>query len=492
MPVVGPRFEARGAATDLIASTEREVLYEGPANTGKTRTVLEKMRILMEEPRFSGVRQLWVRKTRKSLTQSVLVEWEESVVGGDHPCIRGTAKRGTRDTYYYAPTDCEIVLGGMDNPDRIMSTQYDIIVYFEATEGELDEWEKLSTRARHKRIPMGSDPGGRPLFWHQLIADCNPAAATHWLNQRAASGKMRRICAKHSDNPTHDSEDQAALDALTGARRGRLRDGLWVSEEGQIWECWDGRAMTCFRDDLLWDRADPSQGYRFDWMFGSMDFGFRHAAVFQAWGVIGEKMYLVAEIYKREKNIEWWAGAIERQLDRWDLESIAADSEDQGSIDYLNDKLGPMAGRDEDPLVVGIKKGPGSRLAGFNQVSDNMGLGRIILCLDAMEEGPCEVSLRRKKPTCTRDEIPSFRWKKTKDGQSDKEDSDPSCDDDGCFAMIYADRWRWGKDFTDTREMRYPPGSLGEVLDHAEVWDQDEGAADELVTSEYDEWGNQT
>ena len=483
-------FEARGASIDLIAATEREILYEGPANTGKTRTVLEKMRMLMEDPEIHGMRQLWVRKTRKSLTQSVLVEWEESVIPRGHACIQGTAKRANRDTYYYPPTDCEIVLGGMDNPDRVMSTQYDVIVYFEATEGELDEWEKLSTRARHKRIPVGTRADGTTVYWAQLIADCNPGAEFHWLNRRALDGRMRRIMAVHSDNPMHHPEDQEALDNLTGARRARLRDGLWVSEEGQIWECWAPREMMCNRRDLLWNQEDPSEGYRFDWCFGSMDFGFRHAGVFQVWGVIGERMYRVAEIYKRGKNIEWWAAAIEKLMDRWDLEVIAADSEDTASIDYLNDKLGPMAGRDEDPLVVGIKKGPGSRIAGFTQVNDNMTLGRIWLCHDAQEEGPCSISMAKRAPTCTEQEIPSFRWKQTKDGQADKEDSDPACNDDGCFAMIYADRWRWGKDFTDDRVMRYPPGSAGEELGHAEVWDEDAQEEDEPLPGEFDQWGD--
>ena len=325
-----------------------------------------------------------------------------------------------------------------------------------------------------------------------MIADCNPSHAGHWLNKRAKLGKMRRIKARHEDNPIFTAQDKFALEQLSGARKARLLFGLWVSEEGQIWEPWDEESMTCNREDLLWDPKDPSQGYRFDWCFGSMDFGFVHAGVFQVWGVIGEAMYLVAEVYKREKNIEWWAGAIERQLDKWDLEGIAADSEDTGSIDYLNDKLGPMGGRDEDPLVIGIKKGPGSRKAGFIQVHDNITLRRIVICNDALEEGPCEVSIRKNKPLSTLEEIPSFRWRKAKDGQAEKEDSDPMCDDDGCFSLIYADRYRWGKDFTDDRELRYAPGSLGEVLDHAETWDaeNDEYDDDELVSDEFDEWGN--
>ena len=486
-------FRAHGASSDLVVAPEREVLFEGPANTGKTRTVLEKCKMVMEDRSLRGVRQLWVRKTRKSLTQSVLVEWEQNVIPRGHPCKVGNAHRGNRDYYYNPATECEIVLGGMDNPDRIMSTQYDLIAFFEATEGELRDWEQLSTRARNKKIRVGTKRNGNPLFWHQMIADCNPGAEFHWLNQRALAGKMRRIKARHKDNPIFDEEDQAALDALSGSRRARLRDGLWVSEEGQIWDCWEPSKMMVYRDDFLWNQNDRSEGYRFDWLFGSMDFGRRHAGVFQVWGVLGSQMVMVAEVYKRERSIMWWADAIERQLDRWDLERIVADSEDLTAIEYLNDRLGSLGGKEEDPLVVGTKKGAGSRKQGFEQVYDSMLAGRILICHDALEEGPCEVSRRGYLPTCTAEEIPSFRWKPVKDGQRMKEDSDPSCTDDGCFAMIYADRWRWGKDFTDTRAIKFVPGSMGDIMDHERVLEEEAARlefSDELLIPEYDQFGN--
>lgn len=464
-----PSFKAYGASADLLAATRREILFEGAANTGKTRTVLEKCKLIMEDRSLRGVRQLWVRKTRKSLSQSVLVEWEQNVIRNDHPCKVGSAHRGNRDFYYNPATDCEIVLGGMDNPDRIMSTQYDIIAFFEATEGVLRDWEQLSTRVRNKKIRVGTKRNGNPLYWHQMIADCNPGPEFHWLNQRALSGKMQRIKARHRDNPVFDEEDQAALDALTGSRRARLRDGLWVSEEGQIWDCWEPSKMMAYRGDYLANPDDRSEGYDFDWLFGSMDFGRRHAGVFQVWGVKGETMVMVAEVYKREKSILWWADAIEKQLDRWDLERIVADSEDMSAIEYLNDRLGPMGGKDESPLVEPCEKGPGSRRAGFEQVYDLMEQGRIVLCHDALEGGPCEVSARAYLPTCTAEEIPSFRWKPVKEGQAMKEDSDPLCTDDGCFAMIYAARWRWGKDFTDRRRLKFVPGSMGDVMEHQDV-----------------------
>lgn len=460
----------------MFASTEREVLYEGVANSGKTRALLEKAYAICTSEDFSGVRMLWVRKTRKSLTESVLVTWEERVLPPNHPCITGVAKRDNRNSYTFPKTGAHIVLGGMDNPDRIMSTEYDFVFYFEATEGDLDDWEKLLTRSRNKRCRMGrysrGKYKGKPFYWHQMIADCNPGPAFHWLNKRAIDGKMRRIKARHSDNPTFDANDQAALDDLTGARHKRLALGLWVSEEGQIWEVWDADTMMCYRKDLLINAKRPTGGYRFDWMFASLDFGKVHAQVFQVWGVIGDTIYRVSEIYRRGMTQVWWGDAIARQMQRWELHAIVADGGGLGVqlIDYLNDRLGPLGNLNQEALVIPARKGPNSRILGFQMVEDKMSLGQIMLCHDAQEEGACPISLGKYKPTCTEQEIEAFVWKKHKDGQPIKEDSDPLCDDDGCFAMIYACDWFWGRDLTDEEDTRSKPGTMGDLMDHDEVF----------------------
>ena len=46
-----------------------------------------------------------------------------------------------------------LIIGGMDNADRIMSTEYDIILVVEATEISEDDAEKLGTRLRNGMMP---------------------------------------------------------------------------------------------------------------------------------------------------------------------------------------------------------------------------------------------------------------------------------------------------------------------------------------------------
>jgi phage terminase large subunit len=239
-------YEPRGGARKLLACHDAEILFCGPAGTGKTRAVCEKSHILAQE--IPGIRILWVRKTRVSMTQSVLVTFENHVLPANHAFKRG-CRREQRASYIY-PNGAEIVLGGLDNVDRIMSTEYDVACVFEATEITADDWEKIGTRLRNGKIGF-----------QQAIADCNPAHPQHWLIQRARAGLMTSIESKHSDNPVCTDEYLARLDALTGHRRARLYLGLWQAAEGLVYP----DMGNCFIE-----HADAPTGA----FYGGMDFGY--------------------------------------------------------------------------------------------------------------------------------------------------------------------------------------------------------------------------
>lgn len=217
----GKPYEPSGGARELFRCRAKEILIEGPANTGKTRAVLEKAHIAAEK--YPGARILFVRATRTSMTQSVLVTYEEKVLPVGHPAKSG-ARRSHRESYHY-PNGSEVVCGGLDNADRLMSTEYDLICLFEATEAVEDDVEKLTTRLRNKVMP-----------YQQLICDCNPAGPLHWLNLRAGRGRMVRILSRHEDNPTVDADYLERLRSLSGALRSRLYEGRWVAADGLVYE----------------------------------------------------------------------------------------------------------------------------------------------------------------------------------------------------------------------------------------------------------------
>ena len=214
-----PTYAPRGGALALFYCHDPEVLIEGPAGTGKSTAALEKL--FLCATKYAGMRALIIRKTRASCTESVLVTWEHKVVPPGHPILNGP-DRAHRQRYSF-PNGSDIVIGGMDNVTRIMSTEFDLIYAPEAIEFTEDEIEQLTTRLRHGVMP-----------YQQLIMDTNPGPPSHWLNQRCNAGRTTRILSRHEDNPTISLTYLNTLRALTGARRARLYEGRWAAQEGLV------------------------------------------------------------------------------------------------------------------------------------------------------------------------------------------------------------------------------------------------------------------
>ena len=216
-------FKPYGAVQKAWASKAPRVLVDGPAGTGKTRGLLEKA--FVAAAKYNRARILLCRKTRASMTETVLVTWEDKVLPPGSSIKMGAARR-TRSVYSF-PNGSEIVIAGLDNPERIMSSEYDLIICFEATEISEDDVELLDTRLRNGVMP-----------YQQLILDCNPAGPNHHLKRRADRGWFERLPSRHEDNPVlwNGSDWTEAgrlylsrLDALTGHRRSRLLEGHWAA-----------------------------------------------------------------------------------------------------------------------------------------------------------------------------------------------------------------------------------------------------------------------
>ena len=229
-----------------------ELLFTGAAGTGKSFGILLLLHLLSS--RVPNLRILIARKTRESLTESVLVTYEQEVLPltGDQWLADG-CKRRVRQSYQY-PNKTEWIVGGLDKPTKILSTSYDIIFINEAIELTEEDWETLQSRI------------GRPERSHGLnclIGDTNPGAESHWLKARCDNGRCELWPSFHEDNPgLHDGENWtdaglsylARLDRLTGTRKARLRQGIWAAGEG----AWFDRFGPEHQSDLAeYDPAFP-------------------------------------------------------------------------------------------------------------------------------------------------------------------------------------------------------------------------------------------
>lgn len=291
-----------GGIEKVWKSRATEVLAPGPAGTGKTRGILEKVHLyLLKYPKTRG---LICRKTRASMTESVLVTFEARVV--QVGCDLNNQSRRTRSSYDY-DNGSVLVVGGLDNPDRIMSTEYDIIAVFEATECSEDDWEKLTTRLRNGKGP-----------YHQIVADCNPASPSHWLKRRADRGQMEVFECRHQDNPVlwdrqaKDWTEQgrkylATLQSLTGHRRARLLDGKWSAAEGLVYPEFNTATHVVASMPAGWEKWPKLR---------SIDFGFVHPFVCQWWAIDPDgRMWLYREIYQTKRTVAEHAAIINRYSD---------------------------------------------------------------------------------------------------------------------------------------------------------------------------------
>lgn len=144
---------------------------------------------------------------------------------------------GERPEKYNYPNGSIIWVGGMDNPDKVLSSERDMIYVNQAEELDLADWETLATRVTGRA-------GNMP--YAQLLGDCNPAGSMHWIRQRAKENKLRMILSKHTDNPMLYKDDNtltaqgvrsmATLQKLSGVRYKRLYLGEWATAEGAVYD----------------------------------------------------------------------------------------------------------------------------------------------------------------------------------------------------------------------------------------------------------------
>ena len=229
---------------------------------------------------YPGLRILICRATRASLTESVLVTYEQEILHADGmEAIAAGCLRRVRQSYLY-PHGSEIVVGGLDRPAKIFSTSWDLIYVNEAIEVTEDAWEALASRLRRP---------GRAAWLGYMIGDTNPGDPAHWLRRRAIDGHTALWDTLHAANPrlhtgrTWTREGLAylqQLQRLTGSRRKRLLDGLWAAGEGAWFDGFD--ATTHVSDAADYSRDLP--------VYLAIDSGPHSAAVWLQFGSPGVRV----------------------------------------------------------------------------------------------------------------------------------------------------------------------------------------------------------
>lgn len=398
----------------------KELLICGPAGTGKTYGVLSILHCLARD--YPGMRILFVRATRASLTESVLVTFEQKVLPADgYAWLAEGQQRSHRQSYKY-PNGSEIVLAGLDrSPTRVLSTEWDIVFCNESTELQATVWETISSRL---------DRPGRASRFGWLWGDTNPDGPQHWLKRRADSGKTTLWTTVHEANPLlfdglrwtpAGLKYLHRLDALTGVRYLRLRKGLWAGAEGLVYDQYDPAVHDLTRDQL-------PKGWR-DWRrIRAVDFGFTNPFVCGWWLIDGDgRMYLDRELYGTKRLVSDWAKLVVRHTGDETIEATPADwdAEDRATMEAGDVRT--------TPAFKGVKEGIEAVQLRLRKADD--GRPRIYFLDDSLIERDPEL-VDARKPTRTTEEFAGYVWLPPQPGKPPKEEP-RKVDDHGMDMMRY-------------------------------------------------------
>ena len=236
-------FTFYGAAKEFVKYQGAEAVIHGPAETGKTISALWKLHLCALK--YPGASIVIARKVLSSTYSTVLQTFIKKVLI-DEEAWGVKSYGGEKSQWFDYSNDSRIWIAGMDKSSKILSAEHDIIYVNQAEEIELSDWETITTRTTGRA-------GNMP--YAQTIGDANPGGSQHWVLKREG---LKLFKSRHVDNPALYDVDGTLtrqgkitierLQSLTGVRRKRLYEGLWVTAEGAVYDMFDRHIHAIDRD----------------------------------------------------------------------------------------------------------------------------------------------------------------------------------------------------------------------------------------------------
>jgi len=392
----------------------------GAAETGKTYAMCLKVHLCA--CKYPGSAIAILRKTQTSCYTTILRTFTEKILGPDvqqWPCESyGGLNKPERFNY---DNGSVVFIGGLDKASRILSAEFDLVAVNQAEELTLNEWEILTTRTTGRA-------GNMP--YSQTIGDCNPAWPAHWIYNRES---LRLFYSRHSENPAlfdqatgaitaQGQRTMAVLEALTGLRRTRLLEGKAVQAEGVIYEAWDDSVH------LIYAEAVP----RLRRFVASQDWGYTHPGVLGVWGLDNDgRMYLVAQVYRTKKTIDWWIEQAKGLNEEFGIEAFVCDPSEPAYIEqYRQAGLNAVAAFSRvRPGIDAVKQ----RL----QLADDH-LPRLFIVRDSLRG--FDIALRAEHgPYAVEQEFSGYVWANTRSQEQPVKETDDGMDMVR-YGVAYVDR----------------------------------------------------
>lgn len=383
-----------GSARDVFTCKEDEILLAGPAGTGKSLGILQKSHLMLSKyPKSKG---FMARKTRASMTNSCMATFQDHVLH-----VADKVHLHKQDQQYNYPNGSIFAIVGLDDPEKIKSTDWDFGYIQEATECTLDDWEIATTRLRNWKIP-----------YQQLMADCNPDKPNHWLKLRCDSHITKLMPSHHEDNPMlfdHILKDWTPegkkylkkLQRLSGVRYKRLYRGLWVAAEGMVYETWDPLVHMVSPAEL------PLEAHTEWHHYWSIDWGYIHPFCWQDWieNPYTGQIMLYRQIYKTQTIVPDVAREImELTSSSYVPRAIICDH-DAGDRATFERFTGYHTLPAYKPIQQGVQAVQKRLKPDWN------GQPGLLICRDSLVSVD-EALKEEGKPTCTEEEIEGYIWDK--------------------------------------------------------------------------------
>lgn len=342
----------------------------------------------------------------------------------------------------------------------------------------MNDWEVLATRLSSFKTP-----------YHQLTADCNPAAPSHWLNTRFApeflNANRQRFLYRHYDNPmlyagispnghwTREGAEYMGIleSTLTGVRRERFLHSRWVAAEGVILENWDPRIHsitgTLEKDGhigwLLDAPAVSDQPIRISYFTCGVDWGWKpDPGCMQLWAYDSPKWhphirrFRVAEVMKLEWQKEQWVDLAEQWWNEYDVKYFSCDPSDPEKRQAFNIRLSKKNHRNAPKLAVkcppigGGHQRSKHHAAGIDLMREGLkspsGHVRSYFLKDAFPHGIDEELRRTGRPTCYEQEVESWVYDIDAGGKPTTKPSD-DCDQHAIMAAMYDETLNFARGF---------------------------------------------
>lgn len=447
-------YQPYGNVRDFWFCKDPEVMLAGPYETGKTYGALQKLHNMLIK--YQNARSIMVRKSYSSLKKSALKSYYDKVLPHppSHPDCPVNVYGGGNPELITYPNGSELHLGGLDYPDKVLSSEWDYIFVPQAEELLHDDWQAMKSRNTGR---AGNVP------YPQMIGDCNPDIPTHWIINRPA---LTVIHTEHTDNPTlyvyesYKNDDgkwrmrlardengepiltrqgkmtMAALDSLEGVRYKRGRLGLWVGAEGQVYEGFDENVHVFNPAEMGWQNGLPPAHWE---RYLSIDFGFRHPFVAQWWARDHDGvLYMYREIFFTERTVtehvtgsKSTMGGIAHHSQGEHYQAVICDwdAEDRATLENLTGW---------ETVDADKRKSVGIELVQERLKVQGNSRPRIMFSRDALVEED-ELLKERYAPTSTIDEFPSYVWRELRAGKemSSRDEEPVKKNDDGMDAMRY-------------------------------------------------------